>query len=101
MNQCFSRYIYQKGHKEGQRPLCPITRSLIVEHQEWLTTDSGLEMPCLIDGTAWKKERTAELVVKAIQEGFAPRNRTGNSRIEMSLGFLNSLRTSRLIVLKN
>ena len=35
-----------------------------------LTTASGVKMPWLIYGTAWKKERTADLVVKAIQAGF-------------------------------
>ena len=41
-----------------------------MENQERLTTVSGLKMPWLIYGTAWKKERTADLVVKAIQAGF-------------------------------
>jgi len=38
--------------------------------QKWLTTAAGVKMPRLIYGTAWKKERTADLVVKAIQAGF-------------------------------
>jgi diketogulonate reductase-like aldo/keto reductase len=38
--------------------------------QKWLTTSAGVKMPWIIYGTAWKKERTAELVVKAIQAGF-------------------------------
>ena len=41
-----------------------------MENQERLTTVSGLKMPWLIYGTAWKKERTADLVVKAVQAGF-------------------------------
>jgi len=41
-----------------------------MEDQEWLVTASGVKMPRLIYGTAWKKERTADLVVKAIQAGF-------------------------------
>jgi diketogulonate reductase-like aldo/keto reductase len=36
----------------------------------WLTTSAGVEMPPVIYGTAWKKERTADLVVQAIQAGF-------------------------------
>lgn len=36
----------------------------------WLTTSAGLKMPRLIYGTAWKKERTADLVVQAIEAGF-------------------------------
>lgn len=36
----------------------------------WLITAAGVKMPRLIYGTAWKKERTADLVVKAIQSGF-------------------------------
>jgi diketogulonate reductase-like aldo/keto reductase len=38
--------------------------------QKWLTTSAGVEMPRIIYGTAWKKDRTADLVVKAIQSGF-------------------------------
>ncbi len=38
--------------------------------QEWLTTSAGVKMPRIIYGTAWKKGRTADLVVKAIQAGF-------------------------------
>ncbi len=38
--------------------------------QKWLTTSAGVKMPRIIYGTAWKKDRTASLVVKAIQAGF-------------------------------
>jgi diketogulonate reductase-like aldo/keto reductase len=38
--------------------------------QKWLTTSAGVNMPRIIYGTAWKKDRTADLVVKAIQAGF-------------------------------
>ncbi|MGB5750446.1 MAG: aldo/keto reductase [Desulfobacterales bacterium] len=38
--------------------------------KKWITTTAGLKMPRIIYGTAWKKERTADLVVKAIQAGF-------------------------------
>ena len=38
--------------------------------EKWLTTSSGLRMPPIIYGTAWKKERTADLVVKAVEAGF-------------------------------
>ena len=38
--------------------------------QKWLTTSAGVKMPRIIYGTAWKKNRTADLVVKAIQAGF-------------------------------
>ena len=41
-----------------------------MEDQKFLTTSAGVKMPWLIYGTAWKKERTADLVVKAIQAGF-------------------------------
>ncbi len=41
-----------------------------MKDQEWLTTAAGVKMPWLIYGTAWKKEHTADLVVKAIQAGF-------------------------------
>jgi diketogulonate reductase-like aldo/keto reductase len=37
---------------------------------KWLTTSAGVKMPRIIYGTAWKKNRTADLVVKAIQAGF-------------------------------
>jgi len=38
--------------------------------QQWITTAAGVNMPGIIYGTAWKKERTAELVANAIQTGF-------------------------------
>ncbi len=39
-------------------------------NQKWITSSTGIKMPCVIYGTAWKKERTADLVVKAIEAGF-------------------------------
>jgi len=39
-------------------------------YQEWITTSAGVKMPWIIYGTAWKKDRTADLVMKAIQAGF-------------------------------
>ena len=41
-----------------------------MKNEEWLNTNSGVNMPRLIYGTAWKKKRTAELVVKAVEAGF-------------------------------
>jgi len=41
----------------------------MVDHK-WLTTSAGVKMPRIIYGTAWKKDRTADLVEKAIQAGF-------------------------------
>jgi diketogulonate reductase-like aldo/keto reductase len=41
-----------------------------MQYQKLFTTSAGVKMPWLIYGTAWKKERTADLVVKAIQAGF-------------------------------
>ena len=41
-----------------------------MEDQKQFTTSAGVKMPWLIYGTAWKKERTSDLVVKAIQAGF-------------------------------
>lgn len=38
--------------------------------QNYLITSAGVKMPRIIYGTAWKKERTADLVVQAIQAGF-------------------------------
>jgi diketogulonate reductase-like aldo/keto reductase len=38
--------------------------------QQWLITSAGVKMPRIIYGTAWKKDRTADLVVKAIRAGF-------------------------------
>jgi len=38
--------------------------------EKWLTTAAGEKMPRIIYGTAWKKERTADLVVQAIRAGF-------------------------------
>jgi diketogulonate reductase-like aldo/keto reductase len=39
-------------------------------NQQWLTTSAGVKMPRIIYGTAWKKDRTADLVVKAVLAGF-------------------------------
>jgi diketogulonate reductase-like aldo/keto reductase len=41
-----------------------------MQDQKWVLTSAGVRMPRLIYGTAWKKERTADLVSKAIQTGF-------------------------------
>ncbi|MBW1825581.1 MAG: aldo/keto reductase [Deltaproteobacteria bacterium] len=41
-----------------------------MENQNWLITSAGVKMPRIIYGTAWKKDRTGDLVVKAIQTGF-------------------------------
>jgi hypothetical protein len=35
-----------------------------------VTTNAGIQMPRLIYGTAWKKEATTSLVIKAILNGF-------------------------------
>lgn len=35
-----------------------------------LKNDSGTQIPKLVYGTAWKKERTADLVYQAIKAGF-------------------------------
>jgi len=43
---------------------------LTMVDQKWLTTSAGVKMPRIIYGTAWKKDRTADLVVRAIQTGF-------------------------------
>jgi diketogulonate reductase-like aldo/keto reductase len=36
----------------------------------WVKTAAGIKMPWIIYGTAWKKERTTDLVVQAVQAGF-------------------------------
>jgi len=41
-----------------------------MKDQNWGTTIAGVKMPRIIYGTAWKKERTADLVVQAIRTGF-------------------------------
>lgn len=41
-----------------------------MKNQQWFTTSAGVKMPPIIYGTAWKKDRTADLVVKAIESGF-------------------------------
>jgi diketogulonate reductase-like aldo/keto reductase len=37
---------------------------------KWIITSAGVKMPRIIYGTAWKKDRTADLVATAIQTGF-------------------------------
>ena len=48
--------------------------------QKWVTTGAGVKMPGIIYGTAWKKERTAELVVRAVQKGFRGIDTAGQPR---------------------
>jgi diketogulonate reductase-like aldo/keto reductase len=38
--------------------------------QTWLTTAAGIQMPRILYGTAWKKERTSKLVTQALEAGF-------------------------------
>lgn len=38
--------------------------------QTWMTTSAGVRMPGIIYGTAWKKERTTDLVENAVRAGF-------------------------------
>jgi len=42
----------------------------VTEHKNWITTGAGVQMPRMIYGTAWKKERTADLVERAVKAGF-------------------------------
>jgi diketogulonate reductase-like aldo/keto reductase len=37
---------------------------------QWMRTRTGVKVPWIIYGTAWKKERTADLVVTAVKAGF-------------------------------
>jgi len=41
-----------------------------MNNHAWLTTSAGIQMPRMLYGTAWKKERTAELVAQALEAGF-------------------------------
>jgi diketogulonate reductase-like aldo/keto reductase len=41
-----------------------------MQNQIETTTTTSAEMPKIIYGTAWKKERTAELVIQAVKAGF-------------------------------
>lgn len=41
-----------------------------MSEQKRITTSAGVQMPRILYGTAWKKGRTAALVVQAIQAGF-------------------------------
>ncbi len=41
-----------------------------MQESKFVLTAAGVKIPRLIYGTAWKKERTTELVVKAVQAGF-------------------------------
>lgn len=38
--------------------------------QKWTATSAGIKIPPFVYGTAWKKERTADLVVEAVRAGF-------------------------------
>lgn len=41
-----------------------------MQERESVITTAGVKMPKLIYGTAWKKEQTTDLVVKAVEAGF-------------------------------
>lgn len=41
-----------------------------MHEREFVTTTAGVKMPGLIYGTAWKKEQTTDLVVRAVKAGF-------------------------------
>lgn len=41
-----------------------------MNNHAWLTSSEGIQMPRIIYGTAWKKERTAVLVAQALEAGF-------------------------------
>ena len=51
-----------------------------MQNQNWVTTHAGVKMPGIIYGTAWKEERTKELVVKAVQTGFRGIDTAGQPR---------------------
>ena len=36
----------------------------------WIASHSGVKMPAIIYGTAWKKERTRDLIINALEAGF-------------------------------
>lgn len=41
-----------------------------MNNMEWFVTSAKIKMPKIIYGTAWKKEKTSELVIKAVKLGF-------------------------------
>lgn len=41
-----------------------------MQNNQYITTTAGVKVPFLIYGTAWKKERTADLVEQAVLAGF-------------------------------
>jgi len=69
--------------------------------QKWLTTSAGVAMPPIIYGTAWKKERTADLVLQAVQTGFRGIDTAGQPKhydepgVGEALGRLNALGIAR------
>lgn len=36
----------------------------------YVTSNQNVRIPCMLYGTAWKKERTADLVALALENGF-------------------------------
>jgi diketogulonate reductase-like aldo/keto reductase len=61
-------FFFNADHSVNQA--VDISGILIMIKLRWLTTSAGVKMPRIIYGTAWKKDRTADLVEKAIQAGF-------------------------------
>ena len=50
------------------QPVLNSTNMSLTGH--FVTTSAGVQMPRFIYGTAWKKDRTTDLVVKAVLAGF-------------------------------
>lgn len=51
-----------------------------MSNMNWIASHSGVKMPAIIYGTAWKKERTRDLVIKALQAGFRGIDTAGQPR---------------------
>jgi hypothetical protein len=51
-------------------PIRILSRSISSSQHSMATPESTAAMPAMMYGTAWKKERTADLVYEAIKAGF-------------------------------
>lgn len=60
---------------------------------EFLTTSAGVQMPRMIYGTAWKKERTEELVKLAVSAGFRGVDTAGQPKHYFEAGVGAALRS--------
>ena len=72
---------YSMGSYGGPwEPVTKLTWENEMLNENWVASHSGVKMPAIIYGTAWKKEHTRDLVINALQAGFKGIDTAGQPR---------------------